>query len=254
MHAVKDIDAPLSRMPLPVIKGFRAACLLATACVVLLIVIGVGGGFLELTPEGEAGTLLGISLAWFVSCWLLSPVIDTPQAIGYGFSRSGRQRRAVRVLAIGWIGAAAAHAVLLVSPPTVLSGGLGDVAVSVRGAGVLVGLASLFMLALLLQRLAAWTRDGDAEQAFNVALWGIPITTVLMFLSDRMLVVGILIAIVWVICMCAFPFGLISLSSSVSWSIRHSREYTDRLRRRQARVDEYDEQIADSVRRMDQKS
>ena len=116
----------------------------------------------------------------------------------------------------------------------------------------IVGFAGIVCLGILLGRLAEWVRDDDAERAINLAVWGVPITTCILFLTTTsMPIVNFVVAWVWLVSVLAFPYGMLSLSRSVTMSVSHAREYQNRLRRRHERQQDYVQEVADTVEKMD---
>jgi hypothetical protein len=103
----------------------------------------------------------------------------------------------------------------------------------------------------MLMRLAEWVRDDHAERAFNVAVWGIPPTSILFLFDIPFFRFTILLYVLWGIAVLAFPVALLSLSGSLDWSIQHAREYHDRLRRQRRRAQDYDEGVGETVAAMD---
>jgi hypothetical protein len=60
-----------------------------------------------------------------------------------------------------------------------------------------------------------------------------------------------LIGILWIVCLCAYPYALLVLSRSMMWSVWHAHEYQNRLRRQRKRRDKYDRETARTIARMD---
>jgi hypothetical protein len=252
------IDAPISEMPPQMVRIFRTASWLATACVAVLIVLVVGRPWLGVGWEVRSTYFLCLAVIWAMSVWMLTPAIDAPQAISRGFTRNGRLRRAARWLQLGWVLAAGSGLALAILDRLAAGPGAAPTPASwvdtlriARTLGTLTGLAGVFTLGILLQRLAEWTCDREAEAAFNWAVWGIPLFSLLMFLTPTIFLVTLLLALLWGGAVCAFPYALLSLSKSLAWAVRHAGEHQDRLRRQRERKDEYDAEVADTIERMD---
>ena len=115
----------------------------------------------------------------------------------------------------------------------------------------LTGLAGIIVLAFVLQRLAEWVRDDLAEKAFAWTIWGLPVFGVLNAVLPSILIVSILVLLLLVVSVGSFPFGVLSLSRSIEYSVRHAREQEARDRRRAERLRRYDEQVAQRVSSID---
>ena len=108
------------------------------------------------------------------------------------------------------------------------------------------------MLSVALQGLADWTYDRQAEAAFNVAVWTIPISSALMlFFNIPSVVLVVLLAGFWIVSMASFPYALLTLSRSIALSVAHAHEHQERLCRRQARAEEEAERYRSTVAAMD---
>ena len=111
-------------------------------------------------------------------------------------------------------------------------------------------------LSLQLEALAEWACDRGAANAFNYAAWGIPVTSLLVVLvglgGTPFLLIGLMLFGVWTVSVLAFPFGLLSLTRSITWSVAHASDYHDRLRSRQDRAERFNEDVRGAVRRMDE--
>jgi hypothetical protein len=251
----REIDEPLSRMPISVIMTFCIACWFASLCAVAMVVVMLGGRWLRLTGEARAAMLLGLAGMWAVAAWLLTPTFDLPQAAYYGFARAGRLRHAARLLQTGWILAAGAMYIRSQLPLTA-SQGMAASWLSAAGViGLIVGLAGIVALGVVLHRLADWVRDDVAKSALNLALWGAPTLSLLLLILPLGLFLGrltIILAVLWIISVAAIPFGLVSLSRSVTWSIRHSHEHHQREVRRRDRAERFGEEVSGRVKRMDE--
>jgi hypothetical protein len=179
VQAPTDIDDPLTRMPIEVIRRFRAGCWLATFCVAGLLAVAAARRARVYDDEKTlAVILLLLAAGWMASAWILTPIFDLPQAVRYGFCRRGRMRLLARWLPAGWIVVAAAGiADAVVSPAPAAQAGWAQLVRVVELVGGGVGLAGVMALGVLLQRLAVWARDPHAERALELALWGVPMTS-----------------------------------------------------------------------------
>ena len=240
------IDDPLSRMPVQVIKAFRRGCLLAALCIVLMLAVIVADLRVPWPPPVPWGIITVIGLVWIGAVILLTPAFDIPQAVQRGFARGGRLRRAARWLQLAWPLAAAATGTLALLPATTPASTVDLVVTGLRGA-IVVGLVAVVTLAVLLERLAEWTRDDTAERCFNWAMWGIPVLTPLLWLNTPLLLLNIAVFGLWLVSVCAFPWGLLSLAKSVTLSVVHAHEHLERQRRIRERRERYYDESANRV-------
>jgi hypothetical protein len=187
--------------------------------------------------------LAGLSLPWVGAVILLTPAMNLPQAAARGFSRSSRLRRVARWLQLGWVLATtcALFDGLLGSP----TGGAAGLISAGQWIGCIIGLTGLVVLSVLMERLAEWVRDMDAERMFNWAMWSWPIAMLLFIpigffmsnlsgFSGRRFVPTIIV-ILWIAAIGTFPYGLFLLSKSVTLAVVHAKEHEERSRRSQER-------------------
>jgi len=107
-------------------------------------------------------------------------------------------------------------------------------------------------LSLLLERLAEWTRDDTAEKFFNWAAWTLPASTLLLGVQfSHQHYVNMLITALWTISVGIFPYALLNLSGSVTYSVLHSVEHRGRHERRQERSQRYAQNVGQTVRTTD---
>jgi hypothetical protein len=238
-------------MPIGVVKRFRLASWTATACVAAVVVLTLTSVVPNWVSIAQPEALLALALAWCGAAWLLTPAFHLRQAIAHGFAQRGRLRFSARGAQLGWPIAAGAHLALSLIPAKHLAGSFGDTLAHLRFAGVVLGLIGILLLCILLGRLASWVRDDIAEHAFNFALFGIPITTATFFLELPFWRLAMLVWVVWIISIGALPFGLLSLTGSISWAVHHAREYQDRQQRRAERDTRYEQHVGDTVDTMD---
>jgi hypothetical protein len=238
------IDDPLSAAPIGVIKTFRTASWIASGCVLALIAIIICSTFNVLAPIVASSMLAGVSVIWLVAVWMLTPAIDLPQAEAHGFSRRNRLRHVARWLQLGW--PLAATMWLLDSAGT--SSNLIEPAI---GSGLVLGVAGLVVLGLILENLASWVRDDAAERAINLAVWGVPIMTLLVLANVPILIIGMLLGLVWIAVIACFPIGVLQLSRSLTWAVVHAREEHERSRRRTERQAEEERKRIEMIASMD---
>jgi hypothetical protein len=263
----KDIDAPISAAPLWVIKSFRFASWIASACIIVAAGLMVAGTHGWYSPKVTGPLLLGAAAWWCIAVWWLTPAMDLPQAVRRGFSRTGMLRRVTRWLQLAWVVAAGITVVRAAFPRQGIGAGPDLMIWAARGAW-LVGFVGLLCLVVMLQRLAEWARDDTAEKALSVVLWGLPIGTLLVYLLTSTFAIFLrapagglnsgygwaLMQAAWLLLVGALPYALLSLSRSMSWSVRHAREMHARDHRRRVRSDEVDEELRRRIKRIDRAS
>jgi small-conductance mechanosensitive channel len=251
-------DDPLSQMPLRVIFAVVRGCWVSSACVLSMVALLLIDRFGVLNHALSMTMLAGLSCVWCGAVLWLTPALGLPQAISRGFGKRSRTRIAARWLQLGWVLAtcAAAAQASLNSPSAAIVSALQ----TAQTVGIVVGLAGLVVLSVLLERLADWARDEDAQRMFNWAMWSWPIAILLYapiqyfigswlaFTGRPKFAVGVFV-ILWVLAICTFPYGLLMLAKSVTLSILHNLEYQDRQRRRLERNERFMRQAGDLASR-----
>jgi hypothetical protein len=242
----KDLDDPLALMPRSVIAAFIIGCWSASICVLLTVALVVLMR-LNIWPAwimiaGHAA----VSVLWVGATILITPAFALPQAIVRGFSITSRLRRSARWLQLGWV--AFAGAALLSEAVPNPAAALSNFFYLVQVGGFLAGMAGIVVLSILLQRLAEWTRDEEAGTAFNWGMWGLPVMTPLLFVDWPVFTSNALlkfaVPLLWLCLACTFPYGLLSLSKSVTLSIVHSFEHEHRQERKAERDRKHQEKLA----------
>lgn len=244
-----DIDQPLSLMPVRVIVAFIRGCWVASLCLIIIMGVVIAGQFPHVSQKWVQTALVGASVLWVGAVWWLTPAFPIRQAVIRGFSKHSRLRQATRWLQWGWVLMAGLRLVEILLPNAPASG-----AALLRfgqAVGMAAGLCGIVMLSVLMERLAEWTRDDTAERMFNWAAWGLPIITILRLIDISHPLISLAMLLLWLLAVGVFPWGLISLSSTVTLSIVHAKEHEMRMQRRQERQQEYQESVADSIKRMD---
>lgn len=242
------LDDPLSLMPIHVIRVFRRGCWLASLTVVVFLGLMVSRWWGNWLPWAWSSVLLTAAVLWALAAWLVTPAFELRQAVLRGFATGSRLRQAARWLQLGWVVAAATGLVQAVRP------GSGGAGLLYAGAAIGIGLGAVggVALAVMLQRLAEWVRDDRAERALNLAVWGVPLATLLLLVPLHLPMIGILVSVLWLLAVGCLPYGLLSLSQSVTLSVMHAREHQDRERRRYQRDAEFSQRITDTLARIDQ--
>jgi hypothetical protein len=248
-------DLAFDEMPLPLIKGFRLSCWMSVSAIGAAVVVLVTGA-VRTGYEIGLVLLLAVVAMWVASVWRLTRPLDLPQAIAHGFSPRSRLRNAARWLQGGWILAVGAKAASTVQAA---AGGPAILFDRLAFGGVLVGIVGLGALALFLARFAAWVRNEFAAKAFNLAVWGTALLGVMVLLLQALVAtigglvfflvpfVAVLIVVLFVACVLAFPVGLYSLSRSVDWSVVHAEDRADRGRRMRSRMASRPPPVAEST-------
>jgi len=253
----EDIDAPLSLAPTSVILAFIRGCWLASICVAAAVGVTIADRFPAWKPSISLFIVAGLSLLWVLAVFWMTPGFNLPQAAIRGFSPRGKLRRATRVLQWGWV--ASTGASFVEWQLSVKSGGIaGAGGASLRSllqlletGGFLAGLAGVVCLSLMLERLAEWTRDDTAEKYFNWSAWTLPISTLLLYIDIPNPYVSLLLTALWFLSVAIFPYALLNLSGSVTYSVLHSVENKGRDERRQERNQKYAQKVGETVQTMD---
>lgn len=247
--AVSDIDDPLSLMPTRVILAFIRGCWVASIGVGALVAVVIASRFAAWNRLYLLCGLAAIALLWVGATVWLTPAFSLPQAVARGFSQASKMRKAARRLQWGWVLAAGSTALIaLLSNPSTAAMKLLSLA---QWIGMASGMVGIVVLSILLERLSEWARDGDAEKMFNWAAWGLPIATLMLLADISNPILRLLTTLMWLVMACTFPYGLLSLSKSVTLSILHSIEYRERVHRRDERTRQYHQHVADAVATMD---
>ena len=244
----EGIDDPLAHMPMRIILALVRGCWVASACVLLMVGVLLAERFGALPRTIAMAILAGLSLLWIGATRWLTPAFGLPQAIMHGFGPRSRTRTLARLLQWGWVlgtGCAAATAIF-----SSLPGMLADLLSIVQFLGVIIGLSGLVVLSIMMERLAEWARDEDAQRMFNWAMWSWPLAILLyvplqffigswLASSGRYQVLPGLFVLLWIAAIGTFPYGLLMLAKSVTLSVVHNIEYQGRMQRKQERDDRY---------------
>lgn len=243
-----EIDDPLSLAPARVILMLIRGCWAASIIVALAVALTLAQRFPQWEAAWSRWSMPALALLWVGAVVWLTPAIGLPQAARRGFSRRGKLRRAARTLQWGW---ALASTLRLLSHELGWTGFNANLAGFFVTMGFIAGLTGVVLLSILLERLADWARDDDAEKFFNWAAWSIPVTTLLLLIDVPLPIVQMLFGLLWLIGIALFPYALISLSSSVTLSVVHNYEHRQRLERRAERQRRDAERINRTVQTMD---
>ncbi|NNM24692.1 MAG: hypothetical protein HKO59_01680 [Phycisphaerales bacterium] len=245
-------DTPLIELPMVVVRRFRGASLFAAVVIVLIVLLM---GLRSSWTHGRQtwwGLQMVVAIGWVVATFRLTPAFDLPAAVGRGFGRRGRLRVIARIGALGWVAATAVGLVGVTLPRAIVTKAkLAPWLMGGRIAGIAVGLIGVFALGIILMRLAEWVRDKQAELGFQIALWGVPPSVILLLMVGRMPIIALVVFGLVSMAVLSFPIALLSLSKSLAWSVRHAEEFRARRARQLARRESYQEEVAASVARMD---
>jgi hypothetical protein len=240
----RDPHLAFHEMPLPLIKSFRLSCWMLILAFAGLVGFFVTGG---LAAGGRVGGLLMIAVAglWVLAAWRLTQPLDLPQAVRHGFAPRDRLRIAARWLQFGWLAAVGG---LIVSRAQAALGGPARLFTFLPLVGVVFGVVGIGVLAIFLSRFAQWLQNEFAAKAFTVAVWGTALATPLVLLLPVISVtigtltflvipgIVVLIGLLLVISIGAFPVGLLSLSRSIDWSVVHAEQRMERDRQMHERL------------------
>jgi small-conductance mechanosensitive channel len=251
-------DDPLSLMPTRVIVTFVRGCWVGSICVLLMVIMMLLERFGAIGHSPAMTALAGLSLVWLVAAIWLTPAFDLPQAVSRGFCRKSRLRAAARWLQFGWPAACAAAL-----GAHYVTGPLSALLTMITILSLVAALTGLAVMAVLLERLAEWARDEDAQKMFNWTIFCWPLALLLyipiQFLIGSWLGLGAfrvisgIMVILWVFAIATFPCGLLMLAKSVTLSILHSLEHREREQRRFERKERFSQQKAEAVLRGDRK-
>ncbi len=238
----RHADLPFQELPLPLIKGFRASCWMATVAIAGLPGLWLTWVLYIRTYVGFALVLVVLAL-WLTAAWRLTRALDLPQAIAHGLSARSWLRNAARWLQVGWAVAAGAELARWLPVGAGLATPLNGLVLC----GILAGMVGLGAMAIFLARFAEWVGAEFAARAFRFAVWGtvimgvaamlvpaiiLPIGGLTFFFFPLIMVpIAILAAAIG-----AFPVGLFALSRSVDWSAFHARDQAARDRRLHERL------------------
>ena len=249
-----DIDDPLSLAPPRVILAFIRGCWAASIIVVLVVIVSLAPRFPQWSMSWTRWSLPPLALLWVGAVAWLTPAFLLPQAAMRGFSRRSALRRFARLLQWGWLAAAVLRLLRYELRWTGSAGAMANVGMII---GFIVGLAGVVILAVLMERLANWARDGGAEKAFNFAAFTIPLATLLLVFGIPFLPAalfgrfGPVVMLSWLIAVGAFPYALLSLAGSVTLSVVHNYEHRQRQERRADRQQRHEDQVARTIETMD---
>jgi hypothetical protein len=220
------------------IRRFRIGAWIAAISVAAFVGWGVSGWFVALSPSIRGASIAATALAWIIATFLLTPTIDHPNARWRGLSGRGGVRLAARMLALGWIPAAASSALASLGwNPT---GWQGPLLMWASILGSTAGLIGLAALCALLARFADWMRDEHAAKALTLVCWGSALLTPLIFLfmAAASLLGGLVgrpdpfmmcvVLAIWLGALAALPVGLFSLARTLDWAARWRREESER--------------------------
>lgn len=240
------VDDSLSAMPPEVPGRFVPGGWVCSTCVVVAIVMWATRNLVPWDIGVLPAIFCLISIFWITGVWMVTPELDQPDGVSRGFTRAGRLRAAARWMQLAWLVACLAAVGREVTQLGNQS--LHQLFTLAWVVSSLAGLVGIMVLSVMLGRLAEWVRDDIAERAFNWSAWGTPFVSLLAWgilpnvsLVNYRLIAGLFV--IWLICLLAFPFGLWSLSRSVTLSLVHSRENQERQERRLHRWKEYDDDV-----------
>ncbi len=178
---------------------------------------------------------------WLMGMWFITTPIDTPNGAKFNFARGSKLRIAARWLQLSWLMLILLEIGLVLTTPPFGVSPLAQIESMLFLPLTITGLAGFVVLGLLLMNLAHWSYDMSAHRMLNWAVWGLPISTLGLMLSGINLVLGLLtcsMTLLWLFSIFCFGRSMISLGTSVTWAVHHSRAIADRdkrLRRKKCR-------------------
>ena len=244
-------DRPLSEMPLSLIQRFRAATLMITASILTLIIFTVISSASVQSWVVPTMTLAAHAL-WLGGIWMMTRPVTGDVGRMHQLGPSSRLRKAAFLSQFIWSVMMIDDVIALVAGSRAVPAMFGPDSLMLAPFEFL-GLGALGLFLAYACRVADFARDADAQRAFEWALYGVPITSILAFLSSILLPLPItlILALFQIVCILALPWGLYQLSRSMLWSVAHHREYVEREGRRAARAQSVDDDIDRRLQRMD---
>jgi len=230
-NAVDFCDLPPST-----IRKFSLGFYFAAATLTGILFLLIGGRFISWSAEVYAGTITLLSFLWFFAVWSMTAPLDIPADQRWGRPWELKLRPWARWLQLGWFVHMSIMWLYIAVQP---SGSALNALAAVNLVAQLAGVAGIVMLCLLLANLASWVNDDFAERCFNFAFGGVVILSPVLFILTPLLVASIgpiifffaiLLWLVWLGSLGAFPLGMWSLARSMSWAVYHSKDRINKSR------------------------
>jgi heme exporter protein D len=242
----RTMAEPLSEAPEHVIRTFAFGAMMCALIAGLFVAFTISRPLTPWRPITIPVVHLVLAIAWIVGVRLATPAFDIPQAVLRGFGPSSRLRTAAWLTQFVWLVPAATDLGFTMARPA--AGPTRDLLAWTVQLGTLGGIAAAICLAVLLERLAEWTRDDLAQRALQWTIWLLPVMTILLWLDFRFLPVRLAVYAGWLLAAGAFPVALWSLAQTTVQSIHHHHEYLERETRRIQRARTFDDELADRAR------
>ncbi|HRP63864.1 MAG TPA: hypothetical protein PK400_11260 [Phycisphaerales bacterium] len=220
----------LSDAPLAEIKQLRLGLWMAMASLVATPIVMLVSTIMSVRSGSDMvikGGFVLLSLMWAAAVWLMTPGLQTPEAVRHGFSRESKLRLAARYSQLAW----PAAMLLILLGATGAASSLGWISLLVLQ---LVGIAGLMTLSVVLSRLADWCCDEFAGRLLNITLWALPISTFVFLTMPFISVMRFFVCMasaLWLAAMGTFLLSLVSVTISVSWSVFHAKQRLAREQR-----------------------
>lgn len=242
----KMLAEPLSEAPGHVIRTFAFGAMMCALVAALYVAFTISRMFTPWLPITIPSVHMGLAVLWIAGVRLATPFFDIPQAVVRGFGPSSRLRRAAWLVQFIWLVPTATALAFAIANPA--AGPIHDLVAWTVAIGTMGGIAAIICLAVLLDRLAEWTRDDLAQRALQWTIWLLPVMTVLLWLNVRFLPLRLAVYAGWLLAAGSFPVALWSLAQTTMHSIRHHHEYLERETRRTQRARAFDDELADRAR------
>lgn len=226
-------DDSLSRMPRPVILTFIRGAVTAAGLIVLLLVAALAVLFGWMSVR-LLGLIVGVALpGWLLAMWWLTPALTIREGVSRGFSKRGVTRQIARWGQLGWLlGAGLLLVREIANPPQKVADALTWAAFGLGAIGVIGTIA----MAVMMERLAEWTRDSTAQAIFQWFQWLLPFAAIGLLLLPTGSIWGRIAGLIGAGAVLAFPIGVLMLAGSVWLSGIHHLEHTAREARRFRRL------------------
>jgi hypothetical protein len=219
----------LSDAPVRVITRLRNGMWIALASLIGIVAAPfTAPATFRNSAAGWGVLVFALATIWAAAVWMITRPIDTSLGPRHGFGKPSKLRRAAATSQLAW----PVLTLLLIYVVTI--GNWSALMTFLFPTLLLTGLIGLSVLSVFLMGLADWTHDEPARKKLNLAAWGIPIATIGLWmgtLAPVMTLLACALSVLWLVSLAAFGLAMISLVSSVTWSVRHAGERARRDRR-----------------------
>ena len=215
------IDDPLSLMPVMVIRKLKWGCWAAFWHMWLSFILVLLLWWSTMPKMVILSALLALAISWQLGVRLAIPALDLPQATILGFTSRSRMLISTRWLQIGWVIAAVGGELqVVVSTPSPLA----DFSIPIIRFGIMVGILGLVLLAIMLGRLAEWSRDDEAQKLLLWVMWLLIPAVWFFSMQPPLSRWSVLFYVASWLVVILYPVCLLKLARSVSYCVHHALE------------------------------